>query len=86
VYADSLYGTQTVAVENGRLTLRMGKGQVADLSHWHYDTFLVTWRDPLFREVFPALLTFSSDFASRVDRLTLPINRDVIRSARDVQQ
>jgi CubicO group peptidase (beta-lactamase class C family) len=83
VYADSLYGTQTVALANGRLTLRMGKGQVADLSHWHYDTFLVTWRDPLFREVFPALLTFSSDYAGRVDRLTLPINRDVIRSVRE---
>lgn len=82
VYVDSLYGAQTVALENGRLTMRMGTGQVADLSHWHYDTFLVTWRDPLFREVFPALLTFSSDYAGRVDRLTLPINRDVIRSAR----
>jgi CubicO group peptidase (beta-lactamase class C family) len=85
VYVDRLYGPQTVALENGRLTLRMGKGQVADLSHWHYDTFLVTWRDPLFREVFPALLTFASDDAGQVDRLTMPINRDVIRSERVTQ-
>ena len=55
--------------------MRMGTDQVADLSHWHYDTFLVTWRDPLFREVFPALLTFSSDWAGRVDRLQVQINR-----------
>jgi CubicO group peptidase (beta-lactamase class C family) len=82
VYVDSVHGTQTIALQNGRLTLRMGTDQVADLSHWHYDTFLVTWRDPLFREVFPALLTFSSDWAGRVDRLQVQINRDVIRSTR----
>jgi CubicO group peptidase (beta-lactamase class C family) len=83
VYVDSLYGPQTIAVENGHLTMRMGTGQVADLSHWNYDTFLVTWRDPLFREVFPALLTFSSDYAGNVDRLTMPINRDVVRALRN---
>lgn len=77
-----LHRPQTVALENGHLTLRMGKGQVADLSHWNYDTFLVTWRDPLFREVFPALLTFASDYAGQVDRLTMPINRDVVRATR----
>jgi CubicO group peptidase (beta-lactamase class C family) len=82
VYVDSLYGPQTVALENGHLTMRMGTDQVADLSHWHYDTFLVTWRDPLFREVFPALLTFAAAADGGVERLTLPINRDVIRSER----
>ncbi|HKP75139.1 MAG TPA: DUF3471 domain-containing protein [Longimicrobiaceae bacterium] len=82
VYVDSLYGPQTIALENGRLTLRMGTGQVADLSHWHYDTFLVTFRDPLFREEFASLLTFSSGEAGRVNRLTMQINRDVIRATR----
>lgn len=85
VYVDSLYGTQTVALENGGLTLRMDKGPVADLSHWHYDTFLVTWRDPLFREVFPALLTFGASADGRIDRLTGQINRDPIRAARVAQ-
>lgn len=79
VYADSLFGRQTVAVEAGHLTLRMGAGETADLTHWHYDTFLVTWRDPLFREEFPALLTFSSDGTGKVDALTARINRDVLR-------
>jgi hypothetical protein len=82
VYVDSLFGRHTVALENGRLTLRMDADQVADLSHWHYDTFLVTWRDPLFREVYPALLTFASDYAGSVDRFVMPINRDTIRSQR----
>jgi hypothetical protein len=82
VYVDSLYGPQTVTLENGRLTMRMGTGEVADLSHWHYDTFLVTWRDPLFREVYVALLTFDSNADGRVTRLTAQINRDTIRSER----
>jgi hypothetical protein len=72
VYVDSLYGPQTVAFEDGHLTLR----------HWHYDTFLVTWRDPLFRVVYVSLLTFSSGADGRVTRLTGQINRDVIRSER----
>jgi hypothetical protein len=55
---------------------------VAALSHWHYDTFLVTWRDPLFREVYVALLTFDSDADGRVTHPTGQINRDVIRSER----
>jgi CubicO group peptidase (beta-lactamase class C family) len=83
VYVDSLYGPQTIALENGHLTLRMGAGEVADLSHWHYDTFLVTFRNPLFREVYASLLTFSSAASGRVALLTLPINRDVIRARRD---
>jgi len=82
VYVDSLYGSQTVALENGHLTMRMETDQVADLSHWHYDTFLVTWRDSLFRQVYVSLLTFASDQTGRVTRLTLPINRDTIRSER----
>ena len=82
VYVDSLYGPQTVAIENGGLTLRIGRGEVADLSHWHYDTFLATWRDPLFREVYVALLTFSAGADGRVTRLTGQINRDVIRAER----
>jgi CubicO group peptidase (beta-lactamase class C family) len=41
-YEDSLYGAATVAVENGRLTLRRGARQ-AVLEHWHYDTFRVRW-------------------------------------------
>jgi len=82
VYVDSLYGPYAVTHENGRLALRIGAGEVADLSHWHYDTFLVTFRNPLFREEFPSLLTFSSGAGGRVNRLTVQLNRDVIRATR----
>ena len=44
-YADSLFGTATVGLNDGKLTLQAGtaKGQ---LEHWQYDVFRVTWPDP----------------------------------------
>lgn len=44
-YADSLYGTARVSLENGHLVLGLAPKLVGDLEHWHYDTFKVLWRD-----------------------------------------
>src|SRR5690606_27573531 len=40
-YRDQLYGDITVAEEGGRMVMRFGASPnfVADLEHWHYDTF-----------------------------------------------
>jgi len=45
-YVSTLYGDATVALENGALVLRLvpNPDMVADLTHWHYDTFSLTWR------------------------------------------
>jgi hypothetical protein len=51
-YEDPVHGDVTVAAENGSLLLRWGPRQVADLEHWHFDTFRATWRDPGFSSVF----------------------------------
>jgi CubicO group peptidase (beta-lactamase class C family) len=45
-YADSLYGTLEIRLEGGRLVLDFGPGRIAELEHWHYDTFRARWRDP----------------------------------------
>jgi CubicO group peptidase (beta-lactamase class C family) len=45
-YADSLYGTGRVRQEGDTLVLEFGPERVADLEHWHYDTFRARWRDP----------------------------------------
>jgi hypothetical protein len=45
-YADSLYGELEVRHEGGKLVLDFGPGRIADLEHWHYDTFRASWRDP----------------------------------------
>jgi hypothetical protein len=58
------------------------KGQIADLTQWNYDTFFAMWRDPLFREVFPSLVTFSADSHGRIDQLVMHLNRDHIASRR----
>ncbi len=82
VYADSLYGDVTVAREGDALTLRMGRGEVADLEHWHHDTFRVLWRDELFREVFTTLVTFSLDQTPAPAALRMRLNRDWVEARR----
>jgi CubicO group peptidase (beta-lactamase class C family) len=83
-YIDSLYGHQSVRLADGHLTLQMGgpKGQVGDLNQWNGDTFVTMWRDPLFREVYPSLVTFSADSRGAIAQVTLHINRDHIVSSR----
>ncbi len=40
-----LYGTATVGLTNGRLTLQAGTAS-GQLEHWHYDVLRVTLPDP----------------------------------------
>ena len=56
-YADSLYGTATVGLTNGRLTLQAGTAS-GQLEHWQYDLFRVTWPDPFWD---PAYVSFAID-------------------------
>src|SRR5438105_12509057 len=45
-YGGDLYGDVAVAAEDGKLVLRFvpAPAFVADLDHWHHDTFRVKWR------------------------------------------
>jgi CubicO group peptidase (beta-lactamase class C family) len=44
-YSDPFYGDFDVALVDGKLRLTIGKGaRVADLEHWHYDTFQTKWQ------------------------------------------
>ena len=83
-YSDSLFGEQTVRLADGHLTFQMGgpKGEVADLTQLRYDTFLAMWRDPVFREDDPALLTFAADSQGTIAQLTMHLNRDHIVASR----
>lgn len=53
-FYDDLYADAEVALEDGRLVLRLWGDdlQVADLEHWHYDTFRAIWRNRAMREEF----------------------------------
>lgn len=62
-YTGNLYGDATISEENGKLVLRMlpSPNFVADLEHWHYDTFRIKWR-PSVSYDFPAgFVTFTID-------------------------
>jgi hypothetical protein len=54
-YESEMYGKLALTVESGRLVLRRHTAWVGDLEHWHYDTFLVHWRDRVMGET---LVTF----------------------------
>jgi CubicO group peptidase (beta-lactamase class C family) len=54
-YEDEMYGKLMVSLEDGHLVLRRHTAWVGDLEHWHYDTFLARWRDPVMGK---SLLTF----------------------------
>lgn len=51
-YVDSLYADAEVRREGGRLVLQFwgDPEMVADLEHWHHDTFRVVWRNRAMRE------------------------------------
>ena len=44
-FQSDMYGETKVSFENDKLVIRFGPNFVGDLTHWHYDTFRVTWRD-----------------------------------------
>lgn len=72
-YSCPMYGDATVAVEDGHLVVRLvpAANFVADLEHWHYDTFVIRWRDTV-RYNFPrGFATFTIDAKPAAAQLTL---------------
>jgi hypothetical protein len=69
-FADSLYGSAIVRMENGHLVLDVAPKLVGDMEHWHYDTFKVIWRD---HRDGTNLITFSLDSEGQVDTMSTDI-------------
>jgi hypothetical protein len=67
-YKDEALGDAKVSLENGKLVLRT-PSFVADLEHWHYDTFRATTRDLVTGKTFA---TFTLDSQGKTDTLTIP--------------
>jgi CubicO group peptidase (beta-lactamase class C family) len=72
-YSSQMYGDVRVAEENGKLVLRMipSPNFVADLEHWHYDTFRIHWRPSVAYDFPPGFVTFSIDRTGRTDELKI---------------
>ena len=67
-YTDAWYGDVTIAMERGRLVLRMTRtpGLVGDLQHWQHDTFIARWRDREMRA--DAYVTFALNPDGTIDQ------------------
>ena len=72
-FNDDLYADARVRVEDGRLVLALWDDplQVADLEHWHHDTFRAVWRNRAMREEF---VWFTRGRDGGIDRLHIDWN------------
>jgi CubicO group peptidase (beta-lactamase class C family) len=72
-YADKMYGDITVTEENGKLVMRFLPAQnfVADLEHWHYDTFVIKWRPSVHYNFPRGFVTFTIDKNGKPDELKI---------------
>ena len=77
-YADSLYGTASVRLTNGKLSLQLGTAS-GELEHWQYDVFRVTWPDPFWD---PLYVSFALDADGTVGRLQIVGSDQVYRRAK----
>jgi CubicO group peptidase (beta-lactamase class C family) len=66
-YTDTLNGDAVVRQEGTGLVLQYGR-LVADLAHWHYDTFRVIWRQ---RRLGKGYVAFALDNAGKVDEMRI---------------
>jgi hypothetical protein len=72
-YTDEMYGDAEVAVENGKLVLRLKPAPnfVADLEHWNYDTFRIRWRPSVAYNFPTGFVTFKLDKNGKTDDLLI---------------
>jgi hypothetical protein len=72
-YSDKLYGDITISEESGKLVVRFGPAPnfVADLEHWHYDTFEIKWRPSVAYNFPRGFVTFTIDKNGKTDELKI---------------
>ena len=72
-YNDRMYGDVTVSEENGHLVMRFGPAPnfVADLDHWHYDTFQIKWRPSVAYNFPRGFVTFTIDKNGKTDEIKI---------------
>jgi len=65
-----MYGNVSVEMKNDKLSLSFSHTPSfkAELTHWHFDTFLIKWFDPIMPD---GLLTFILDSNKNVSEIKL---------------
>lgn len=72
-YTSQMYGDVTIAEEAGKLVMRLGPAPnfVADLEHWHLDTFQIHWRPSVHYNFPRGFVTFTIDKDGKTDQLKI---------------
>lgn len=70
-YVDKWYGEMTIKLEGGKLVMRFSHtpALVGDLEHWHYDTFVVRWRDRTLNA--DAFVTFVLNYRGEIEQVKM---------------
>jgi CubicO group peptidase (beta-lactamase class C family) len=80
-YEDELHGAMVIRNEAGKLTLQFAGSDLADLEHWHLDTFRVRWRDRVY-SFYDTFATFAMDAQGTPKSFEMRLNRDTIEGKR----
>jgi CubicO group peptidase (beta-lactamase class C family) len=75
-FQSEMYGETRVTQEKQKLVIRFGPNFTGDLEHWHYDTFRVTWRDPVHGKRF---INFRLNSQGKVETLNVEDLSDFAR-------
>ena len=73
-YSDTMYGGDVIiSEENGKLVMRFSNSPnfVADLEHWHYDTFEIKWRPSVAYNFPRGFVTFTIDKDGKTDEIKI---------------
>lgn len=72
-YYDNLYGNITVTLQDDNVSIIFWDDDslIADLEHWHYDTYRAVWRNPAQREKF---VWFDQDKTGKVHAINVEFN------------
>lgn len=76
-YANPLSGEATVRLEDDRLVFDYNPRHVGDLEPWHFDTFLTTWRHPIFDMPPTSFLQFHLTPEGTIEGLTATFYRPI---------
>lgn len=74
-YTGMMYGDARVALENGKMIVRLvaSPNFVGDLEHWQYDTFRVKWRDSVSYPFPKGFITFTLNAKGKVDEMKIDV-------------
>lgn len=72
-YSDKMYGDITVTEENGKLVMRFlpSPNFVAELEHWHYDTWVIKWRPSVSYNFPRGFVSFTLDKNGKTEELKI---------------